>query len=231
LKPDPAKILLIDDEVQIRRFLRASLSEDEFELIEAADGREGIQQCATQSPEVVLLDLGLPDMDGLDVAKSLREWTEVPIIVLSARGQENDKIAVLEAGADDYVTKPFGTGELIARIRVALRHAEMLKGGTLAPLYEHEGLRVDLTTRRVTLNEQEVKLTPIEYKLLVLLIRNVGKVVTHNQILNEVWGPAYVDEMHYLRVYMARLRHKLEVDATRPIHLLTEPGVGYRLKG
>ena len=229
MKPESARILVIDDELPIRRFLRASLADTEFELLEAGTGREGIQQAATRAPDVILLDLGLPDMDGIEVASNLREWTRIPIIVLSARGQEKDKVAVLDAGADDYVTKPFGIGELLARIRVALRHAEILKGGTVDPVFEADGLRVDLPSRQVCLNGVEVRLTPIEFKLLSMLIRNVGKVVTHRQLLTEVWGAAYADETQYLRVYMGQLRHKLEEDPARPRRLLTEPAVGYRL--
>ena len=186
MKPDRARILVIDDEVPIRRFLRASLSDTEFELLEAGTGREGIQQAATRAPDVILLDLGLPDMDGVEVAANLREWTQIPIIVLSARGQEKDKIAVLGAGADDYVTKPFGIGELLARMRVALRHAQIVKGGSVEPVFEADGLRVDLPSHQVHLNGVEMRITPIEFKLLSMLIRNVGKVVTHKHLLTEV---------------------------------------------
>lgn len=228
MKTNKARILVIDDEVPIRRFLRASFADSEFELIEAGSGREGIQQAATRGPDVILLDLGLPDMDGVEVAANLREWTQTPIVVLSARGQEKDKIAVLDAGADDYVTKPFGMGELMARIRVALRHAEIARGGSVDPVFQSRGLRVDLPTHQVFRDGLEVRLTPIEFKLLAMLIRNVGKVVTHRQLLTEVWGAAYAEETQYLRVYMGQLRHKLEVDPARPYHLLTEPGVGYR---
>jgi two-component system KDP operon response regulator KdpE len=220
---------VIDDEVPIRRFLKASLADAEFELIEAATGREGIQQAATRAPDVILLDLGLPDMDGIEVAAAIREWSRIPIVVLSARGQEKDKVAVLDAGADDYVTKPFGIGELLARIRVALRHAEIVKGGAQDPVFEADGLRVDLPSHQVLLNGAEVKMTPTEFKLLAMLVKNVGKVLTHRQLLTEVWGAAYAEETQYLRVYMGQLRHKLEKDPARPRRLLTEPGVGYRL--
>ena len=229
MRPERATVLVIDDEVPIRRFLKASLADAEFELIEAATGREGIQQAATRAPDVILLDLGLPDMDGIEVAAAIREWSRIPIVVLSARGQEKDKVAVLDAGADDYVTKPFGIGELLARIRVALRHAEIVKGGAQDPVFEADGLRVDLPSHQVLLNGAEVKMTPTEFKLLAMLVKNVGKVLTHRQLLTEVWGAAYAEETQYLRVYMGQLRHKLEKDPARPRRLLTEPGVGYRL--
>ncbi|MCB8932969.1 MAG: response regulator [Fimbriimonadaceae bacterium] len=225
---EPKRILIIDDDLPIRRFLKASLDPVEYELIEAETGQQGIQATAMRNPQVVLLDLGLPDMDGVDVAKSLREWTQVPIIVLSARGQEKDKIDALEAGADDYLTKPFGMGELHARIRVALRR---LGGGDAGePVLETGGLRVDLAKRQVFRNGTEIHLTPNEYNLLAMLVRHAGRVVTHRQLLSEVWGPAYVEEGHYLRVYMGQLRHKLEDDPARPKLLINEPGVGYRLR-
>jgi two-component system KDP operon response regulator KdpE len=176
------------------------------------------------------LDLGLPDLDGIEVAKSLREWTDVPIIVLSARGQEHDKIAALDSGADDYLTKPFGIGELLARVRVALRHTDRLDKGEAEPVFEAFGIKVDLATRQIFKGAEELHLTPIEYKLLALLIRHAGKVLTHKQILSEIWGPAYTEESQYLRVYMGQLRHKLESDPARPQLLTTEPGVGYRLR-
>ncbi|MBS1714080.1 MAG: response regulator [Armatimonadetes bacterium] len=227
---EPVRVVVIDDEVQIRRFLKAGLGAESIELFEAETGEEGLRIVARANPDVVLLDLGLPDMDGLEVARRLREWTDVPIIVLSARGQEKDKIAALDAGADDYLTKPFGVGELMARIRVTRRHAARLKGAEPEPLFEAEGLRVDLAARLVFLNGSEVKLTPIEYRLLACLVRNAGMVLTHRHLLTEVWGPAYADELHYLRVYMAQLRHKLERDPARPKLLTTESGVGYRLR-
>ncbi len=225
-------VLVIDDEPPIHRFLRASLPEEDFTVLTAADGKEGIRLVATKNPDVVLLDLGLPDMDGLEVAQALREWTGVPIIVLSARGREQDKVAALDAGADDYLTKPFSVAELQARIRVALRHARAVAGVTASdPVFESGDLRVDLAARRVTVGSEEVRLTPTEYKLLQVLVRHAGLVVTHGQLLREVWGPAYAEETHYVRVYMGQLRHKIERDPTRPEHLLTEPGVGYRLAG
>jgi two-component system KDP operon response regulator KdpE len=222
-------VVVIEDEPQIRRFLRASLPTQGFRLAEAVTGEEGLVQAATRQPDIVILDLGLPDMDGLEVIRRLREWTAVPIVVLSARGQERDKIAALDAGADDYVSKPFGVGELLARMRVALRHAV---GGTkdaAEPVFSVGELSVDLVRRHVQVAGQQVHLTPIEYRLLTTLIRHAGKVMTHNQLLTEVWGPNQADQAHYLRVYAAQLRRKLEADPARPRYLLTEPGVGYRL--
>lgn len=220
-------ILVIDDELAIRRFLRASLDEDQFKVIEAADGREGLRLAATENPDVILLDLGLPDIDGTTVAKGIREWSTTPIIVLSAREQERDKISALDAGADDYLTKPFGLGELLARIRVALRHS---KRSPDEPVFRAGDLEVDFAAHIVRKNGAEVHLTPNEYGLLATLARHAGKVVTHKHLLAEVWGGAYAEESHYLRVYMGQLRHKLEDDPTRPKLLTTEPGVGYRLK-
>lgn len=223
-------ILVIEDEIQIRRFLRVALTGSNYRLIEAVTAQDGLVQAATRQPDLVILDLGLPDRDGLQVIKDLRAWTAVPIIILSARQQENDKVLALDAGADDYLTKPFGVSELLARIRVALRHASRTAQTAEPALFTVGDLRVDLAQRQVFVGEQEVHLTPIEYKLLVALVQYAGKVVTQRQLLKEVWGPAYTTETHYLRVYMGQLRHKLEVDPTRPQYLLTEPGVGYRLK-
>lgn len=223
------KIIVIDDEVQMRRFLKACFDPIETELLEADTAEEGMRLVARSNPDVVLLDLGLPDMDGIDVTRQLREWTQVPIIVLSARGREKDKIEALDAGADDYLTKPFGVGELLARIRVTLRHVNQSKGPDPDPIYESGDLKVDLAMRRVFVAGQEVHLTPIEFKLLGMLVKHSGMVLTHKQLLTEVWGPAYADETHYLRVYMGQLRHKLESDPARPRHITTEPGVGYRL--
>lgn len=225
-----AKILLVEDEQQIRRFLRVTLSSSGYNLIEASTGQEGLMLAATQKPDIIILDLGLPDMDGLDFTKQLREWCSTPVIVLSARGQESDKISALDAGADDYLTKPFSTGELLARLRVAIRHSEQNKSEQAETKYEFGKIKVDLGKREVLKEGQELHLTPIEYKLLALLLRHHGKVLTHRQLLKEVWGDAYSDENHYLRVYMGQLRHKLEDNAARPRHLITEPGVGYRLK-
>lgn len=222
-------ILIIEDESQIRRFLRATLSTHGYRLIEASTGQEGLQQATTHPPDIVILDLGLPDCDGLDVTRSLREWTNVPIIVLSARGQEQDKITALDAGADDYLTKPFSVGELMARMRVALRHVALVAQPTSDPSFTVGKLHIDFATRNVFMDDTEVHLTPIEYKLLTTLAKHAGKVLTHQYLLREVWGPGYSTESHYLRVYMGNLRHKLEANPARPRYLLTEPGVGYRL--
>jgi len=226
LKP---KVLIIDDEIAIRRFLKASLPPSDFELIEAGTANEGIQLITRERPDVVLLDLGLPDMDGLEVTRNLREWTKVPIVVLSARGQETDKVAAPDAGADDYLTKPFGIGELLARIRVALRHAQTSTGPS-EPIFITGPLKVDLLGRHVFVRGEEIKLTPNEYKLLTLLVKHAGLVLTHKQLLHEVWGPLYDTETQYLRVYMAQLRHKIEREPANPQLLITEPGVGYRLR-
>jgi two-component system KDP operon response regulator KdpE len=222
-------MVLIEDEPPIRRFLRATLTGQGYRLFETATGADGLVEVASRQPDVVIVDLGLPDMDGLEVIRRLREWSAVPVIVLSARGQERDKVAALDAGADDYVSKPFSAGELLARIRVALRHAAGAthEGGEAA--FQVGELQVDLLRRHVTLGASEVRLTPIEYKLLTTLVRHAGKVVTHQQLLREVWGPSHEGQAHYVRVCMAHLRHKLEAEPARPRYLLTEPGVGYRL--
>jgi two-component system KDP operon response regulator KdpE len=223
-------VLVIEDEAQIRRFLRATLTANGYQLLEATTAQEGLVQAATRQPEIVILDLGLPDLDGLEVTRRLREWTTVPIIVLSARGQEADKVTALDAGADDYLTKPFSVGELLARLRVALRHAARTSQEPGEPIFTVGDLRVDLARRQVYIAEQQVHLTPIEYKLLTTLVRYAGRVVTHRQLLQEGWGPGHTEASHYLRVYMGQLRHKLEADPARPRYLVTEPGVGYRLK-
>jgi two-component system KDP operon response regulator KdpE len=223
-------LVVIEDELAIRRFLRASFDPAEYVWHEAETGSEGIRAVAKHNPDVVLLDLGLPDIDGVNVAKSLREWTDVPILVLSARGQESDKILALDAGADDYLTKPFGIGELQARIRVMLRHSVARKGPNADPVWTSGEWRVDLAAHQVFRADEEIHLTPIEFKLLAILVRHAGLVITHRQLLTEVWGPAYVDETHYLRVYMGQLRHKLEREPARPRYITTEPGVGYRLR-
>ena len=226
---DGSVVLVIEDEPEIRRFLRASLVAQGFRLVEATSGDEGLRQAATRQPDIVVLDLGLPDVDGLEVIRHLREWTAVPIIVLSARGQESDKIAALDAGADDYLSKPFGVGELLARVRVALRHAARVSHDTDSPVFALDELQVDLARRRVSVRGAEIHLTPIEYRLLTTLVRHAGRVVTHRQLLREVWGQPYSEQTHYLRVFMGTLRRKLEADPARPRYLLTEPGVGYRL--
>ena len=227
---DKELILLIEDEPQMRRFLRVIMQGHGYRMVEATTGEEGLTQTATRNPDIVLLDLGLPDIDGLEVTQRLREWSDVPIIVISAREQEQDKIKALDAGADDYLTKPFGAGELLARLRVALRHRSMQQSGHKESLFIIDNLKVDLSKRQVLLAGKEIHLTPIEYKLLAVLIRNAGKVVTHSQLLKEVWGATYAQQTQYLRVYMAQLRHKLEADPARPRFLINEPGVGYRLK-
>jgi len=222
-------VLLIEDESQIRRFLRAVLDSQGFRLIEAATGEEGLVAATTRQPEIIILDLGLPDMDGLDIIRRVREWSALPIIVLSARGQERDKITALDAGADDYVAKPFGVGELLARMRVALRHAARSAIDPGESAFSVGELHVDLAQRQVTVAGEPVHLTPIEYRLLTTLIRHAGKILPHRQLLNEVWGPCHTEQAHYLRVYTAQLRRKLEADPARPRYVLTEPGVGYRL--
>ena len=226
--PGPV-VVLIEDAPEIRRFLRATLIGHGYRLVEAETGREGLQAAETRQPDLIILDLGLPDIDGLEVIRRLRQWTAVPILVLSARGQEVDKVAALDAGADDYVAKPFGVGELLARMRVSLRHAERTVRDVQEQAYRAGDLVVDLAQRRVTVNGQDVHLTPIEYRLLTTLVKHAGKVLTHKQLLKEVWGRPYDDQPHYLHVFMNQLRRKIEPDPTRPRHLLTEPGVGYRL--
>jgi two-component system, OmpR family, KDP operon response regulator KdpE len=223
-------VLVVEDEPQVVRFLRASLSAHGFRILEAPTGQRGLVEASSRVPDLVLLDLGLPDVDGVEVVRRLREWTAVPVIVLSARGQERDKIEALDAGADDYLTKPFGIGELLARIRVALRHADRVGGDGTEPELVAGDLSVNLASRRVTVAGKEIHLTPNEYRLLAVLVRNAGKVVTQRQLLKEVWGPSSVEQSHYLRVYMAQLRHKLEAEPARPRWLVTEPGVGYRLR-
>ncbi len=221
-----ATVLVIDDETQIRRLLRVCLEANGYRVEEAATGQDGIAQAAQRHPDVVILDLGLPDLDGVAVLDRLREWSRVPVVVLSVRDREEDKIAALDHGADDYVTKPFRTGELLARLRVALRHAQPAPEMTV---FRNDELEVDLAARVVRLKGREVKLTATEYSLLRLLVQHAGKVLTHRQILREVWGPNAVAQTHYLRVYIAHLREKLETEPARPQLILTEPGVGYRL--
>ena len=222
-------IVVIEDDPQIRRFLRTGLGTHGFEVHEAETGRAGLTAAENRKPDLVILDLGLPDLDGVEVVRRLRGWTALPVIVLSARITEGDKIAALDAGADDYLTKPFSLGELLARIRVALRHANIAARQEPGGMFAVDSLKVDLVHRRVHVGDREVHLTPIEYRLLTVLVRNAGKVLTHRQLLKEVWGPSHVEHNHYLRIYMANLRHKLEADPARPRFLLTEAGVGYRL--
>ena len=225
----PPLILVIEDENPIRKFLRVSLTSEEYRVEEATTGKQGMTMAASQPPDLVILDLGLPDLDGLEVLRNLREWLSAPVIVLSARGQERDKVAALDAGADDYLTKPFGVGELLARVRVAFRHRAHRGGEKAEPKFSVGELTVDLAARRVFVGQREVHLTPLEYKLLTVMVQHVGKVLTHRFLLKEVWGPDQVGEVHYLRVFMAGLRRKLEVDPAQPRYLLTEQGVGYRL--
>ena len=223
-------VLVVEDELQVMRFLRATLPAHGYRMLEAANGAQALVEAQTRQPDVVLLDLGLPDLDGLEVTRRIREWSSVPIVVVSARGQERDKVQALDAGADDYLTKPFGTDELLARMRVALRHAARVAGGEGETVFEAWELRVDLASRLVHLRGEEVRLTRTEYRLLAALVQHAGKVLTHRQLLREVWGPGASNETHYLRVYMAQLRHKLEDDPARPRYLLTETGVGYRFR-
>lgn len=218
--------LVIDDEAQMRRLLRVNLESHGYRVVEAATGQEGITEAAQCRPDVVILDLGLPDLDGVAVLQRLREWSRVPVVVLSVRDREDDKIAALDHGADDYVTKPFSTGELLARLRAAQRRAQPAPELTV---FRSGPLEVDLTARVVKLNGQEVRLTATEYSLLRLFVQHAGKVLTHRQILREVWGPNYSEQTHYLRVYLAHLREKLETEPSRPRLFVTEPGVGYRL--
>ena len=221
------RILVVDDETAIRRFLRTALDTGEFSLLEAENGHAALAAAVAIKPDVILLDLGLPDMDGVEVIGRIREWSQVPIIVLSVREREDDKVKALDAGADDYLTKPFGIGELIARIRVALRRSlQQLP----EPDYRINELEVDLPRRRVTVRGEEVQLTPTEYDLLRLLVTHAGKVLTHGQILRQIWGVAYVEQPHVLRVNISNLRHKIETDPSRPRYVITEPGVGYRLR-
>jgi two-component system KDP operon response regulator KdpE len=223
-------VLLVEDEPQMRRFLRASLTSHGFRLLEAATAAEAITLATGHNPEIILLDLGLPDGDGIDLTRRLREWSRVPVLVISARGRESDKVEALDAGADDYLTKPFGVNELLARMRVALRHSQQRAGSAPAPVLSFGTLLIDMGRREVTVDGQQTHLTPTEYRLLTLLAQNAGKVLTHRQILKEVWGPAYATQAHYVRVHMAELRKKIEPDPARPRWLVTEPGVGYRMR-
>jgi len=221
------RILVVDDELAIRRFLHTVLSSEEFTLHEAENGHAGLAAAAAFRPDVILLDLGLPDLDGIEMIRRIREWSTVPIIVLSVRDREHDKVSALDAGADDYLTKPFGVGELLARIRAALRRSLQ---ETPEPLFRSGELQVDLNLRKVTITGKEVQLTPTEYDLLRLLLTHAGKVMTHSQILKQIWGIAYLEQPHLLRVNISNLRRKIEADPSRPRHIITEPGVGYRLR-
>jgi two-component system KDP operon response regulator KdpE len=227
MSPPGPRLLIVDDEKAIRRLLRTVLSPHGFEIFDAATGQEGVSAAADARPDLIILDLGLPDLAGIDVIRKIREWSQTPIVVLSAHHQEGEKVAALEAGADDYVTKPFGSRELLARIRAALRH---LARSPDEPIFTTGGLTVDLARRLVTRDGQELRLSPIEYDLLKALILNAGKVVTHRSLLREVWGQGYERESHLLRVTMSNLRHKLEPIPARPMYIRTEPGVGYRMR-
>lgn len=220
------RVLVVDDEASIRRYLRAALGAQGLTVYETATGLEAINAVMSHRPDIIILDLGLPDIDGIEVTRRLREWSQTPIIVLSVREAEQDKIAALDAGADDYLTKPFGTGELLARMRVALRKQT---ASANEPVFQSGGLTVDFSRRVVTVNEREIQLTPTEYDLLRVLVTHAGKVITHRQLLRQVWGDGY-DDMHILRVNISNLRSKLEPDPSRPTYIHTEPGVGYRLK-
>lgn len=226
MQPGGHHILIVEDEQPIRRFLKASLSNEGYRISEAVSGEEGLRLASSQPPDLVILDLGLPDLDGQEVLKRLREWYRSPIIILSARDQEPQKIKALDGGADDYVTKPFGIGELLARMRTALRHAQ--RSGPEDTTITVGDIRVDLSARLVHRKDEEVHLTPLEYKLLATLARHAGKVLTHRFLLREVWGPQDAQENHYLRVFVASLRRKLEEDPAQPRYILTEQGVGYR---
>lgn len=221
-------VLLVEDEKQIRRFVRVALEEEGFQVFEAETVRQGLVEAGTRHPDIVILDLGLPDQDGVEFIRDLRGWSELPVIVLSARSDETNKIAALDAGADDYLTKPFGVGELLARVRVALRRRDRTQDERTA-VVEFCGVHVDMVNRTVTRDQQSIHLTPIEHRLLTILARNAGRVITHRQILQEVWGPSHIEHAHYLRIYMSQLRHKLEENPAQPQCLLTEAGIGYRL--
>jgi len=221
------RVLVVDDENAIRRYLHTALTAQGFSVYEAANGQETLNAVIENRPDVIILDLGLPDFDGIEVTRRLREWSKTPIIILSVREAEQDKIAALDAGADDYLTKPFGTGELMARMRVVMRR---LAGKFDEPVLQVDDLKMDLSRRVVSINENQISLTPTEYEILRLLLQNAGKVITHRQLLRQVWGTAYESEMHMLRVNISNLRRKIEKDPSRPHYLLTEPGVGYRIR-
>lgn len=222
-------ILIAEDEASIRKFIIAGLPDDEYRILEAVSAKEAIQSVATHNPDLLLLDIGLPDMDGLNVIQRVREWSNIPIIVVSARGQEKDKISALDMGADDYLTKPFSLGELLARMRVAFRNTG--RGNIISETkFEFRDLVVNFDLRQVTVKGEQKHLTPTEYKILCILIKYAGRVVTHKMLLTEVWGQAYAKQTQYLRVYMQQLRHKIEENPSRPVYLSTDPGVGYRLR-
>ena len=223
-------VLVVEDDRRMRKYLRATLADQRFRVVDAENGSQGLIQASGHNPDLVILDYGLPDLDGIQVTTKLREWTTAPILMLSARDEEYDKVAALDAGANDYLTKPFGTGELLARIRVWLRHTQRASADSLDSTLEVGELRIDFAKRLAFVGDREIRLTPTQYKLFGMMMRNAGKVLTHEQILFTVWGPAYTKETQYLRVYMGQLRQKLESDPARPRYLVTEPGVGYRLR-
>jgi two-component system KDP operon response regulator KdpE len=225
----PAVVLLVEDDPEIRRWLRVILEVEGYRLLFAETGEQGVIEAAARRPDLILLDLGLPDLDGVEVIRRIRGWSATPVIVISARGQEQDKVEALDAGADDYVSKPFGVSELLARLRVALRHAATVQSGSEPTLFKTGGLEVDLVARRVRVDNREVHLTPIEYKLLTALARHSGRMLTHRQLLKEVWGPNFVEHNNYLRVHMSQLRRKIEAQPARPRYIHTETGAGYRL--
>jgi two-component system KDP operon response regulator KdpE len=227
MSENKVRVLVVDDEQAIRRFLRVTLTSQGYTVFEAASGADALGDATAYRPDVIVLDLGLPDIDGVEITRLLRQWTQVPILVLSVRGSESDKIAALDAGADDYVTKPFSAGELLARLRAALRRAAQPKG---EPVFTCGDLKVDLSRRLVTVENREVQLTPTEYDLLRVLVTHAGKVITHHQLLREVWGTGYEQEFHILHVNVSNLRHKIEHEPARPQFIITEPGVGYRLR-
>lgn len=229
-EPTPPLILVVEDEPQMRKFVRITLESHDYRVLESATGDEALRRAAEHTPDAVLLDLGLPDVDGTKVIERIREWSAMPILVISARGQEESKVRALDGGADDYLTKPFGAAELLARLRVALRHAARSREAPTAVVRIGDEIEVDLVKRIVRCRGEEVHLTPIEYKLLTLLSKHAGMVMTHKQLLDQVWGPGHAHQMQYLRVYMTQLRHKLELDPARPKYFLTEPGIGYRLR-
>lgn len=221
------RVLVVDDETPIRKYLRAALGAQGFTVYEASNGEEALSAVLAHRPDIIILDLGLPDIDGIEVTRRLREWSQTPIIILSVREAESDKIAALDAGADDYLTKPFGTGELMARMRVAMRR---IANKSDEPIFQVDKLKIDISRRLVTLDGKEISLTPTEYDILRLLMQNAGKVITHHHLLRQIWGAAYESEMHILRVNISNLRRKIEPDPARPRYLVTEAGVGYRLK-
>ena len=223
-----ANVILVEDDSQIRRFVASALNDENFQVFCAETGKQGLIEISTRKPDVVILDLGLPDMDGLEVIRETRAWSNIPIIVLSARTQETEKVAALDAGADDFLSKPFGTPELLARVRAQLRRRSMLSEDSHQGAYAFGNINVDLPRRIVSKDSEVVHLTPIEFRLITVLVKNAGRVVTQKQLLKEVWGPSYIENEHYLRIYMSHLRQKLENDPTQPEHLITEIGVGFR---